>query len=186
MIRVGARCELVAAKTMRRTLHGMSGRLTRSARRSTLHLPQGWPWVHSFQHGAGPAALHLLPGLTATSPVRCTIHGDAARASLLASRQQPAPTRRGLIPARHGPAVAPSPRSAITLRCAGGSRAPPACLSRCHYLHLGWGMSGGHMADRGLCQGQHHGPASLSCTKDDRRQLALCRMSDRSVTQIVT
>ena len=36
------------AKTLRRTLLVLPGRLTRSARRPTLHLPAGWPWAHSF------------------------------------------------------------------------------------------------------------------------------------------
>jgi DDE family transposase len=36
------------AKTLRRTLLVLPGRLTRSARRWTLHLPAGWPWAHSF------------------------------------------------------------------------------------------------------------------------------------------
>jgi hypothetical protein len=36
------------AKTLRRTLLALPGRLTRSARRPTLHLPAGWPWAHSF------------------------------------------------------------------------------------------------------------------------------------------
>jgi hypothetical protein len=37
------------AKTLRRTLLVLPGRLTRCARRWTLHLPAGWPWAHSFQ-----------------------------------------------------------------------------------------------------------------------------------------
>ena len=36
------------AKTLRRTLLVLPGRLTRSARRWRLHLPAGWPWAHSF------------------------------------------------------------------------------------------------------------------------------------------
>ena len=45
---LGAREELVVAKTLRRTLLAPPGRLTRSARRFTLHLPARWPWAHSF------------------------------------------------------------------------------------------------------------------------------------------
>jgi Transposase DDE domain group 1 len=44
-IGLGARGELVVAKTLRRTLLGLPGRLTRSARRRLLHLPAGWPWA---------------------------------------------------------------------------------------------------------------------------------------------
>ena len=39
---------VAAAKTLRRTLLALPGRLTRSARRWTLHLPAGWPWAHGF------------------------------------------------------------------------------------------------------------------------------------------
>jgi hypothetical protein len=37
-----------AARTMRRRLLALPGRLTRSARRWTLHLPVRWPWQHDF------------------------------------------------------------------------------------------------------------------------------------------
>jgi len=46
---LGTRDELLCTKTLRRTLLGMPGRLTRSARRFRLHLPAGWPWAHSFE-----------------------------------------------------------------------------------------------------------------------------------------
>jgi hypothetical protein len=45
---LGARNEQIVAKTLRRTLLALPGRLTRSARRWTLHLPARWPWAHSF------------------------------------------------------------------------------------------------------------------------------------------
>jgi hypothetical protein len=48
IIGLGTRDELTCAKTLRRTLLAMPGRLTRSARRWTVHLPAGWPWAHSF------------------------------------------------------------------------------------------------------------------------------------------
>jgi hypothetical protein len=47
-IGLGAREELVVAKTLRRTLLALPGRLTRSARRLILHLPAGWPWAGWF------------------------------------------------------------------------------------------------------------------------------------------
>ena len=37
-----------AARTVRRRLLSLPGRLTRSARRWTLHLPARWPWQHDF------------------------------------------------------------------------------------------------------------------------------------------
>jgi hypothetical protein len=40
---------LTNAKTFRRRLLTIPGRLTRSARRFTLHLPARWPWQHVFE-----------------------------------------------------------------------------------------------------------------------------------------
>jgi len=48
-IGLGARQELVVAKTLRRTLLALPGRITRSARRPVLHLPVGWPWATWFE-----------------------------------------------------------------------------------------------------------------------------------------
>lgn len=52
----------VVAKTIRRRLITMPGRITRTARRRQLHLPRRWPWRHEFL----TAAVHLrrLPQLT--------------------------------------------------------------------------------------------------------------------------
>ena len=43
--RIGLGEQLVPTKTLRRCFFSMAGRLTRSARRLTLHLPRGWPWA---------------------------------------------------------------------------------------------------------------------------------------------
>ena len=40
-------------------LYAMAGRLTRKARRLTLHLPQQWPWESQF--GRALARLRALP-----------------------------------------------------------------------------------------------------------------------------
>jgi hypothetical protein len=40
--------DLVVAKTLRRRLLHLPGRLTRSARRRLLHLPPDWPWAEQF------------------------------------------------------------------------------------------------------------------------------------------
>ncbi len=47
------------ARTMRRRLLRMPGRLTRSARKWTLHLPARWPWQHDF--AAALKRLRALP-----------------------------------------------------------------------------------------------------------------------------
>lgn len=49
LLGLGTTRELLVAKTMRRILLQMPGRLTRSARRWTLHLPAGWPWAPWFE-----------------------------------------------------------------------------------------------------------------------------------------
>lgn len=46
--RIGLGVGIVTAKTLRRRLFGLVGRLTRSARRLTLHLPARWPWAAEF------------------------------------------------------------------------------------------------------------------------------------------
>jgi Transposase DDE domain group 1 len=46
-IGLGTRGQVVA-KTVRRRLLRLPGRLTRSARRHYLHPPTGWPWARAF------------------------------------------------------------------------------------------------------------------------------------------
>jgi DDE family transposase len=58
-IGLGTRNQQTVAKTLRRTLLMLLGRLTRSARCWTLHLPVGWPWAHSFQMAL--ARLRCIP-----------------------------------------------------------------------------------------------------------------------------
>ena len=54
-----ARREIVTTKTLRRRLFGLVGRLTRSARRWTLHLPAGWPWAVGWRTAL--ARLRAIP-----------------------------------------------------------------------------------------------------------------------------
>jgi hypothetical protein len=53
---------LVVAKTLRRRLLSLPGRLTRSARRWRLHLPTGWPWARAFARAI--TRLRALPAAT--------------------------------------------------------------------------------------------------------------------------
>ena len=46
--RIGLGEQVVTTKTLRRRFFSMAGRLTSSARRLTLHLPQRWPWENQF------------------------------------------------------------------------------------------------------------------------------------------
>jgi DDE family transposase len=50
-----------AARTLRRRLLQIPGRLTRTARRWTLHLPARWPWQHDFIRAL--ARIRALPAL---------------------------------------------------------------------------------------------------------------------------
>ena len=57
--RIGLGEQLVTTKTLRRRFCSLAGRLTRSARRLTLHLPQRWPWEAHFNDAL--ARLRALP-----------------------------------------------------------------------------------------------------------------------------
>ncbi len=57
--RIGLGEALVTTKNLRRRFFSLAGRITRSARRLTLHLPQGWPWQNQFSSAL--ARLRALP-----------------------------------------------------------------------------------------------------------------------------
>ena len=57
--RIGLGEQLVTTKTLRRRFFSLAGRLTRSARRITLHLPQHWPWENQFSRAL--ARLRAIP-----------------------------------------------------------------------------------------------------------------------------
>jgi hypothetical protein len=57
--RLGLGMGIVTAKTLRRRLFALAGRLTRSARRWRLHLPANWPWADEFT--AALARLRAIP-----------------------------------------------------------------------------------------------------------------------------
>ena len=57
--RIGLGEQLVTTKTLRRRFCSLAGRLTRAARRLTLHLPQRWPWENQFSRAL--ARLRALP-----------------------------------------------------------------------------------------------------------------------------
>ena len=57
--RIGLGERPVTTKTLRRRFFSLAGRITRKARRLTLHLPQGWPWQNQFS--AALARLRALP-----------------------------------------------------------------------------------------------------------------------------
>ena len=57
--RIGLGEGIVTTRTLRRRLFGLVGRLTRSARRVTLHLPARWPWAVGF--AAALTRLRAIP-----------------------------------------------------------------------------------------------------------------------------
>ena len=57
--RIGLGEQIVTTKTLRRRFFALAGRLTRSARRLTLHLPRRWPWETQFSRAL--ARLQAIP-----------------------------------------------------------------------------------------------------------------------------
>ena len=57
--RIGLGEPVATTKTLRRRFFSLAGCITRSARRLTLHLPQGWPWQNQFSRAL--AKLSALP-----------------------------------------------------------------------------------------------------------------------------
>ena len=57
--RIGLGERTVTTKTLRRRVFALVGRITRSARRLTLHLPRRWPWESQFTRAL--ARLRALP-----------------------------------------------------------------------------------------------------------------------------
>ena len=57
--RIGLGQGTVTTKTLRRRVFALAGRITRSARRLTLHLPRRWPWEEQFSRAL--ARLRAIP-----------------------------------------------------------------------------------------------------------------------------
>ena len=57
--RLGLGERIATTKTLRRRFFSLAGRLTRSARRLTLHLPDRWPWAEKFSRAL--ALLRAIP-----------------------------------------------------------------------------------------------------------------------------
>ena len=82
--RVGLGQQIVTTKTLRRRVFALAGRITRSARRLTLHLPRRWPWEEQFSRAL--ARLRAIP-----------LPADGARPLLT---RQPTQRPRKLAPAQ--------------------------------------------------------------------------------------
>ena len=58
-VRIGLGERIVTTQPLRRRVFALVGRLTRSARRLTRHLPKRWPWEEQFSRAL--ARLRSLP-----------------------------------------------------------------------------------------------------------------------------
>ena len=71
--RIGLGEPVATTKTLRRRFFSLAGRITRKARRLTLHLPQGWPWQNQFRSALARLRALPLPSLTTpTATIRRT------------------------------------------------------------------------------------------------------------------
>ena len=86
--RIGLGERIVTTKTLRRRVFALAGRLTRSARRLTLHLPQRWPWDTQFSRALARLRAIPLPACTAPSATDPTSPPT----------RQPAPRELSLLP----------------------------------------------------------------------------------------
>ena len=59
--RIGLGEPVATTKTLRRRFFSLAGRITRKARRLTLHLPQGWPWQNQFSSALAKRRALPLP-----------------------------------------------------------------------------------------------------------------------------
>ena len=59
--RIGPGEQIVTTKTLRRRVFALVGRLTRSARRLTLHLPKRWPWEEKVTRALARLRASPLP-----------------------------------------------------------------------------------------------------------------------------
>ena len=117
--RLGLGEQVVTTKTLRRHFFSIAGRLTRSARRLTLHLPQRWPWKNQFSapwHDCEPGHSQPDGDPSAADPPSGPLTSPPTRAkSVPEGRLWPAPYR---IP----PAMATAGRHHRA--CAAASRRP--------------------------------------------------------------
>ena len=114
-----------AARTLRRRLLGIPGRLTRHARGWTLHLPARWPWHGDYLNAL--TRIRALPAGHLTPPGRPAIHIDPPAPPGALLRR---PKRQRNAPAR-APDTPPHPNQARTTI----SRPRPTSPARLHALH---------------------------------------------------
>ena len=85
--------QIVTTKTLRRRVFALAGRITRSARRLTLHLPRRWPWEEQAAPWPGCDSTPSLTAPSATDPP-ANSHQPAAGVPCCLFSCHPAHSRR--------------------------------------------------------------------------------------------
>ena len=109
-----------AARTLRRRLLRIPGRLTRHARGWTLHLPARWPWHGDYTARSTASARSPPPPDRARAPHRHQPHRPGAPAAITAARQHPQPPPRQ----RRSPPITADPPTNAPMRTARHPAAP--------------------------------------------------------------
>ena len=161
--RIGLGETLIATDTLRRHHVAMPGRLTRSARQPTLHLPQRWPWAEAFDDLPDQPPRRRAHHLNTIAP------SDAADPWAASADDTPHPKQAWLLASRHTPRPAPRPPSAICP--AHGPLKPSAAISQCRSVDPGLAKTlavtrgrkrATHVPDRLAWSGLLGAPAALS------------------------
>ena len=111
--RIGLGEQVVTTKTLRRRFFSLAGRLTRSSRHLTLHLPRHWPWEAQFT-GALTRLRTLAASLLTVGP-----------APLSTSQSKISPTRAARIGQRRVTCRLRPPHERLTKPITGLLLAPP-------------------------------------------------------------
>ena len=125
--RIGLGEPVVSTKTLRRRFFSLAGRLTRSARRLTLHLPQRWPWENQFSRALARLRALPLPALrrpSATDP-------PSGQLNVPTNSRQLGP--RGALPAYRLSNTARHGRTAANI--------VPVCLPHAALIPIYWNLA---------------------------------------------
>ena len=85
--RIGLGQGILITKTLRRRVFALAGRVTRSARRLTLHLPRRWPWEEQFSRAL--ARLRAIPFAALRHP--SATDPPSGQPNVPANSRQPSP-----------------------------------------------------------------------------------------------
>ena len=108
--RTGLGEQVVTTKTLRQRFFSLAGRITRSARRLTLHLPQRWPWETQFSRALARMRAIPLPTCRRRRRPSYPPHNRMSpqtRATLVRERFLPCPLSSSCPRAHRRPPSAP-------------------------------------------------------------------------------